>query len=124
MTAVESPDFISINNTSASSTDDLIISKSVKIAEMARLSTPKPVMYLGSTTEVCIKALTPPIPPYDNCSFKDKELGFPKLPTNQVRATDPVLASNRRLTSNKTWTSLEPVTNLQRDLDPGQELTW
>ena len=54
MTAVESPDFINIDNTSASSlTEDLLISKSVRIADMARLSTPKPVMYLGSTTEVC-----------------------------------------------------------------------
>ncbi|KAJ3660276.1 hypothetical protein Zmor_004731 [Zophobas morio] len=52
MTAVESPDFINIDNTSASSlTEDLLISKSVRIADMARLSTPKPVMYLGSTTE-------------------------------------------------------------------------
>lgn len=54
-TEIESPDFININkteDTSISQSDDFIMNKSVKIGEMARLSTPKPVMYLGSTTEV------------------------------------------------------------------------
>ncbi|KAJ3629284.1 hypothetical protein MTP99_013684 [Tenebrio molitor] len=90
MTAVESPDFISINNTSASSTDDLIISKSVKIAEMARLSTPKPVMYLGSTTE-----------------FQRQGTGIPKTPYKPG-------------TGYRSGTGFKPTTNFKQNLDkPG-----